>query len=158
MVIKHIKGNLLDFPSGINIIVHSCNTKNVFGAGIAKSIKDEYPAAYEADTLASSKGENKLGYMSYANVSGGKKVVNLYTQAGFGAETRQVDYEAFYIAISRLRDALEQAHKEGRKYVLGFPYKISCGLAGGDWEIIQTMIEQVFEPSSIETFIVNYNK
>ena len=57
-----IQGNLLDFPThcktdpdkyiGISAIAHSCNTRNIMGAGIAKQIKNRYPQAYEADTKA----------------------------------------------------------------------------------------------------------
>ena len=50
--IEIIEANLLDFPNNINSIAHSCNTRNIMGAGIAKQIKDRYPEAYEADTKA----------------------------------------------------------------------------------------------------------
>ena len=48
MSIEVIDGDLLDFPNQINTIAHSCNTQNVMGAGIAKSIKERYPEAFKA--------------------------------------------------------------------------------------------------------------
>ena len=69
--VKHIKGNLLDFPpyckndpnsyTGINNITHSCNTRNIMGGGIALQIKNRYPQAYEADTEAYNKEYDKNG-------------------------------------------------------------------------------------------------
>ena len=41
--IGFLHGNLLDFPYGITSIAHCCNTMNIMGAGIAKSIAERYP-------------------------------------------------------------------------------------------------------------------
>ena len=40
--IGFLYGNLLDFPYGINTIAHCCNTMNVMGEGIAKSIAERH--------------------------------------------------------------------------------------------------------------------
>lgn len=50
-MIKIIKGNLLDeFANNkLDYIFHNANIRNTFGAGIAKQIKERFPAAYEAD-------------------------------------------------------------------------------------------------------------
>ena len=69
MSIEVIDGDLLDFPNQINTIAHSCNTQNVMGAGIAKSIKERYPEAFEADTKANLNLENSLGYFSYCKLN-----------------------------------------------------------------------------------------
>jgi O-acetyl-ADP-ribose deacetylase (regulator of RNase III) len=154
MSVKHIKGDLLDFPQGINCIAHSSNCCNVMGSGIARQIKERYPVAFEADTKAARAGENRLGLLSVAKLEDGKRIVNLYTQAVFGRELRYVSYEGFYKALEHLKELLENAAKEGRQYTLGLPYKISCGYAGGDWRIIETMIHVLFDESPIEVYIV----
>jgi len=42
--------------------------------------------------------------------------------------------------------------------VLGLPYGISCGLAGGSWEIVSAMINTVFasDATYFKTYIVKY--
>lgn len=47
--ITTIKGNLFDAPKG-SIIIHACNTKGVWGSGIAKEFAKRFPKA--KDTYA----------------------------------------------------------------------------------------------------------
>ena len=56
----------------IQIIIHGCNCFRSFGAGIAKSIKERYPEAYEADLNTGHGDKNKLGHYSYAKLSDDK--------------------------------------------------------------------------------------
>ena len=186
--IKHIKGNLLDFPpycktdpntyTGMNNIAHSCNCQNVMGGGIAKQIKDRYPQAFEADTERWSNEYNdggnwrcQIGDYSKAeiksnSVSGGLiflpnnkgRVYNLYTQSGYSTKSRQVNYEYFWQALKNMQeDLLFIQHETGEQQVLGLPYGISCGLAGGNWGIIKAMIEDIFVDSLIKTYIVEFD-
>lgn len=155
MPIKHVEGNLLDFPSNTNVICHCCNTLGgVFGAGIAKQIAEEYPVALEEDILAAKEKRNVLGGFSGVRLSNGKMIINLYGQAEVGIGKRRLDYEAIYCALEALKDKLEQAHTEGRIYHLGIPYGIGCGLAGGAWSIVEAMIKDLFENSPVNVTIV----
>jgi O-acetyl-ADP-ribose deacetylase (regulator of RNase III) len=162
-----IYGNLLDFPYGINAIAHSCNTLNVMGAGIAKQIADRYPEAKYADDSASKADLNKLGEFSFADIEindedsfpfqqfGIKKrngtIYNLYTQSKIGSG-REVNYEALYSSFVLLKKSLNNTQKT----ILGLPYGISCGLAGGSWKIVNSMINDVFSCKSVKfkTYIV----
>ena len=163
--IKTIEGNLLDFPLLINNIAHSCNCRMIMGGGIANQIKDRYPEAYQADVDFISdeydhNGQFKhpLGNYSKAKVDKGT-IYNLYTQAGIGTGERQVHYEKFWRALKNMQeDLLFIQHETGEPQVLGFPYGISCGLAGGNWGIIKAMIEDIFVDSLIETYIVKFNE
>ena len=91
---KTVQGDLIKLAlSGeFDLIVHGCNCFCTMGAGIAKTIKQEFPAAYQAD-LATAKGEKpKLGQISYATVELATNkliVVNGYTQynwSGYGVK------------------------------------------------------------------------
>tara|TARA_B000000557_G_scaffold264766_1_gene271611 strand:+ start:759 stop:1280 length:522 start_codon:yes stop_codon:yes gene_type:complete len=165
-----IEGNLLDFPEPINVIAHSCNTRNIMGAGIAKQIKDRYPEAYEADTKAydTEYDENGqyvhwLGKFSKAEINDRKYIYNMYTQASVG-EGRQVSYEVFWKALKRVEQDLFQMNVNKHEYdgsappILGLPYGISCGLAGGSWRIIKAIIEDIFSDSPLKCYIVKYNQ
>ncbi len=68
---KRIEGDLIRLANlgHFDVIIHGCNCFCTMGAGIAKAIREQYPAAYEAD-LATEKGNRgKLGSYSSAVVS-----------------------------------------------------------------------------------------
>jgi len=176
-MVKIIDGNLLDFPNDINVIAHSCNCRMIMGGGIAKQIKDRYPQAYQADVnyISDEYDDNgqyihPLGNFSKAEVSSKFLpndrgwIYNMYTQAGIGAGERQVDYEKFWQALKRVEQDLFEINVNKHEYdgssppVLGLPYGVSCGLAGGSWEIIKAMIEDIFLDSPIKCYIVRYNE
>lgn len=154
MSLEIIEADLLDFPNGINVIAHSCNTKNVMGAGIARLIKERYPEAYQADCEAYENSEVALGLFSFCKLNSDphKRIINLYTQNQFG-DGRQVNYESFYDSIDYLCKAIGSS-PDASKYILGFPFGISCGLAGGNWNIISCMLNEVFQNAKFKTFIV----
>lgn len=156
---KFVAGDLLDFPNGINRIAHSCNTHNTMGAGIAQSIKSHFPYAWQADCIAHQNKKNILGSFSFgwADIDSGecqKGVYNLYTQSTIGMG-REVNYEAFYEALSKSKENMEAFQiQSGEEIVLGLPFGISCGLAGGNWKIILAMIEDIFHNSIVKVLIV----
>lgn len=153
-MLEIIQGDLLDFPKDINVLAHSCNTRNVMGGGIARQIKERYPEAFDADSKAYFNSENKLGEFSFCKLrqDNNKRIINLYTQEDFG-QGRQVDYESFFRSITYLKEAIV-CSKDAEKYVLGFPFGISCGLAGGSWNIIFSMLNEVFSGAVFTTLIV----
>ena len=182
--VKTIEGNLLDFPPyckndpneyiGMNAIAHSCNTRNIMGGGIAKQIKNRYPQAYEADAKAIDTEYDKngqyvhwLGKFSKAEINSKflpdnkGYIYNMYTQANIGGG-RQVHYEKFWQALKRVEQDLYEMNVSKHEYdpsappVLGLPYGISCGLAGGNWGIIKAMIEDIFSDSPIQCYIVKF--
>jgi len=176
-----IGGNLLDFPThcttdpdtflGINNIAHSCNCQNVMGGGIAKQIKDRYPQAFEADHERWSDEYNDGGNWRCQIGDYSKAVIetqwthlphatiyNLYTQSGYSTKKRQVNYEYFWKALKAMQeDLLFNQHELNIRQVVGLPYGISCGLAGGNWKIIKAIIEDIFLDSMIECYIVKYD-
>ena len=181
MDVEIIEGNLLDFPPyckndpdkyiGINAIAHSCNTRNIMGGGIAKQIKNRYPQAYEADTKAFNIEYDKdgqyvswLGKFSKAEINSKFLpndqgfIYNMYTQASIGDGSRQVHYEKFWQALKRVEQDLYSIYYDNpNPPVLGLPYGISCGLAGGNWGIIKAMIEDIFLDSPIRCYIVKFD-
>ena len=158
--LKYIKDNLLNFPNDINVILHCANCQNTMGSGIAKQIKERYPEAYEADTRLAKTGGNKLGAFSSTSMKDTDSffpaIINLYGQNFYGVEKRQLDYEAIYTAMSKVAHTLDQIQLfEGGNIVVGIPYKMGCDRAGGDWRIVEQMIQVVFEPyKNIDVIIV----
>ena len=159
-MIKIIDGNLLDFPNGINYIAHSCNTQNIMGGGIAKQIKDRYPTAYQADCFAMYEDDNVLGEYSFAvaDATQTKGIYNMYTQDKIGG-ARAVNYEAFYVALTKVANTIEwEDDTDEKTSVFGLPWMISCGLAGGSWNVIFSMINDILIDRKFKTYIVKYDE
>lgn len=137
-------GNLIEAAKAgeVNVIAHGCNCHNTMGSGIAPQIKNAFPEAFAVDQ-ATIKGDfNKLGTYTLAQ-SGDVKVFNLYTQFGYWGRNkglRDLDYNALYDSMDSMRKALE-----GLPDVrVGIP-AIGAGLAGGDWKVIQAIIERTLD-------------
>jgi hypothetical protein len=72
---------------------------------------------------------------------------------GFG---REVNYEALYRNFHLMRNHLNNDPKT----ILGIPHGISCGLAGGSWEIVSAMINAIFATPAtyFTTYIVKFTE
>ncbi len=135
---KEVFGNLITLgqQGTFDVIVHGCNCQHTMGAGIAKSIKQAFPTAYQAD-LATSKGRrSKLGTYSSASVVGEHDltVLNAYTQFDYRGSGRKVDYEAVRSVFAAIKRDFS-----GKR--IGIPL-IGAGLARGDWSILSAIIKE----------------
>lgn len=141
---KHIKGNLLDFPAGINVLVHQANIEGNMGAGIAAQIAKRYPEAAVEDTAAFQSGEAKLGTYSIAFLKSYKKaIVNLYGQSIRKRSSAGIptNYNAVWAAFKRLdKQMCEWATREA--VVIGVPKFMGCALGGGNWNVYSAIIEE----------------
>jgi len=137
-MMRVIEGDLLGLAlDGVfDVIVHGCNCQCVMGAGIAKAIKAQFPEAYEADCKTDKGSYEKLGTYSTATV-GGLTIVNAYTQFHWKGKSVKVDYEAIGSVFRALK-------KEFPNKKIGYPL-IGASLAGGDWKIIEAIINKELE-------------
>lgn len=157
-MIKYEIGNLV--KSDCDVIIHGCNCFHTMGSGIAKEIKEDYPAAYAADKVTSWGGISKLGKISYIDIRNkyfpDKKirVVNAYTQYKYGREEGKVyaDYDAIQSALQKVNDMFPVEFFPNIK--IGMP-KIGAGLAQGDWTIIEAIINKVFSSRTVYVYSLN---
>lgn len=136
---KIIKGDLINFvlDGKFDVIIHGCNCFCTMGGGIAKTIKDKFPEAFEADKLTKKGDLSKLGDFSYAIVirnGNSFTIVNAYTQGTFWESNIQVDYYAIREIFQKVR-----LRYSGKR--IGYP-KIGAGLGGGNWSIISKIINE----------------
>jgi O-acetyl-ADP-ribose deacetylase (regulator of RNase III) len=151
----HKEGNLLT-ATDVEVVGHQANCQNTFGAGIAKSIKEMYPKAYHADTMAYKDGEAVLGNFSFCHLDGNiKKIFNLYGQTLYGTRKRQTNYDALYNAMEGMKNYLVDNDLPVPN--VGFPYLMGCGLGGGDWRIVERLIEVAFHNYDGEVIIYKFN-
>lgn len=131
-------------------IAHQANLYHTFGSGIAKEIKRRFPRAYEADLRTAFADKTKLGSWSFS--LGSPTILNLYTQVGISHTDRTTSYDAMSCAFAELVKVLSLRQK-AFPVKLGMPYKIGCGLAGGDWEVVNALLVHHFEKAPFELVI-----
>lgn len=132
--------NLLDVQKGI--ICHQTNCIGAMGAGIALQIREKWPFVYdlykeECKSLESNP-KKLLGHVQDIIVESDLLVANCYGQVYTG-DGLQTDYKAWDILLDKLKDLANYFNLD-----LHFPWRIGCGLAGGDWAIMSKKIEDKF--------------
>jgi O-acetyl-ADP-ribose deacetylase (regulator of RNase III) len=130
--VEYRKGDLL--YTECDHILHGCNAQGVMGAGVAKAIKDRYPEAHRDYIDAYNSRGLDLGDIIFSVQSDGKVILNAITQKYYGRDPSTV-YVSYW-AIAEVFRKIELSAIEK----IALP-KIGAGLAGGDWNVIEAIIE-----------------
>lgn len=136
---KVLEGDLLALAlqGEFDVIIHGCNCQCQMGKGIALAIKNQFPAAYIADCQTAKGAKSKLGTFSSANIqltAHKLTIVNAYTQYHWRGTGIKVDY----VAVKQVMQSIKQQFSGKR---IAYPL-IGAGLAGGDWNILSSIIEE----------------
>lgn len=131
-----IDKNILNVDHGV--IVHQVNCKKVMGAGLAKAIREKWPNVYNVYQQS----DLKLGSILIVPIEANLFVCNIYGQYDFGNSYQTGITYTNYAAVETALKTLSESYVS--KYPTYFPYKIGCGLAGGDWSIYKRLIETYF--------------
>jgi O-acetyl-ADP-ribose deacetylase (regulator of RNase III) len=156
-----VEGNLLDAQN--SIIIHQVNCQGVMGSGIAKQIRDKWPQVYESyknkieeikDSVETSIGfytpDFCLGEYSITEKIDGNYIVNLFGQLNYGRDKVQyTSYSAVFHGLMKLSYRIWEVEGEMEKKDIAIPYGIGCGLGGGDWKKVSSIIEYVFPDAKI---------
>jgi len=130
-------GNVVDAAQGI--LLHGCNAKGVMGSGVAAAVRKKWPGAYEVYRAQHDCGGLLLGDVIWYTPPGRAPLIaNGITQFGYGRDGRKyVDYTAVRDVLRKVNTmaiAMEQSY-------VAMP-RIGAGLGGGDWKIIEALIEK----------------
>lgn len=136
-MVKYVKGDL--FETDCDLIAHGVNCKNAFGSGVAGLMSKKYP---RAKSMYHEKYEQEgwwLGDAQFVFQNDGKYVANCATQDNYGySGERNANYPAIRMCMEKVREFARYKHLS-----IAIP-KIGAGLAGGDWNLIEKIIEEVF--------------
>lgn len=142
MKVQYMRGDIFD--TDISIICHLVNAQGVMAAGIAKDIRSKYPQVYKDymdlwrettdPTNFHQKKQLDLGEIIVTRMEE-QVIISLVGQKYYGREKgrRYVSYDA-------IADGFEKIEKEFPNSTIAMP-QIGSGLAGGDWDIIEGIIE-----------------
>jgi O-acetyl-ADP-ribose deacetylase (regulator of RNase III) len=130
--IEYVKGDLLQ--TSIKHIIHGCNSKGVMGSGVAKAIRDKYPRAYRDYNDSYDSYGLELGSIIVSAQDDSKVIHNAITQRDYGRDSSRV-----YVSYWAIAEVFRKINSWGIREI-ALP-KIGAGLANGDWNVIEAIIE-----------------
>lgn len=148
-------GDILE--SGADIIVHQVNCMGAFGAGVAGQIRKKWPDVYEEYKKACDNHYDwpvaLLGSAQFVSASPFTIVANCFGQLTYGRKNeRYTDYMALSESLQTVRD-----YATPDCQTIAIPYGIGCGLGGGNWNIVERIIEKTFEDYKGKVVIYKYD-
>ena len=140
--------------SKAQLICHQVNCQGKMNSGVAKSIKDKFPTAYNMYMQMTNNRQHYLGAVQYVRLPDGERnnwsdqyVVNMFAQDRYGYDGfKYTNYEAFYNCLKDIKDFIKN---HSIVSTIAFPYKIGCDRGGASWNIILAMIDDVFNDIDI---------
>jgi len=141
-MINYKKGNLMHFTE--DAFGHGCNCMKRMGKGVAKFVKEQYPELYMADQNSPVTENERLGSFTTCKLRNGKIGYNIYSQFDYRKQYGDKDININYKALEDGIELVLQDVKEKGLKSLALP-KIGAGLAGGDWKIIENIINKLSE-------------
>lgn len=137
MTIHLVNGNIFNAPLN-QIICHQVNCQGKMGKGIAETVKKKHPDIYE-EYVRICETTNPFARVFVAQEQEDKHVIaNLFAQYYYGTDKRYTDYEAVAKCLEKI-----SIYAIEKQLDLAFPYGMGCNNAGGNWEIIYTMIDEI---------------
>ena len=142
---KIVKGDLLDTKA--DIIIHGCNCFCTMNSGVAKDLRSKWPGIYIEDLKTARGDRGKLGTYTSYTTNEGPIIVNAYTQHRYGTDKQYLEYSALRRVFSKIHLDFEDS------LTIALP-KIGCGLAGGDWKIVQDIIQETLTGRDITIYYI----
>lgn len=142
-----VYGNLLE--TDVYLIAHQVNCLGIMGGGVARQIREKWNRVYTEykNYIKSYENNNQkspLGTVCYS-VVGNHMIINIFGQEDVSWNSCMTDYNAVRTAfedfISEYRKS--QHITDDTKLQIAIPYKFGCGLAGGDWNIMTELLEDI---------------
>lgn len=136
-----LPGNLLKIKRGL--LAHQVNCMGKFGAGLAGQIARRWPKVKRLYLHKWKKDGWNLGNTQVINVGDPGQdlyVANCASQYGVGKGNVQTEYSAIKTCFENLA---YQRLDLGKNLPVYVPYGYGCGLGGGDWNVVFTIIESI---------------
>lgn len=137
MVTYHY-GDLL--KSECDIIAHQVNLDGIMGGGLALQIADKYPNC-EVEYKKMVENNISLGDIFYSKERD-CIIANCFTQDKY----YNTNYSALKKAFAQLRFDAERLGN----LTVGIPHGYGCGIANGEWGIVEEIILTVFGNSCVD--------
>ena len=153
-MIKYKIGDLLKDCSA-TFLLHQTNCMGIMGGGIAAQIRKLNPVVNKDYMRLCSNQQmlgDLLGTIQILEVDNFEPlnpqfIVNCFGQKEISSYSKMTSYDALDDCFIAMRKHCHRVFPEG--CTIGIPYKIGCGLGGGDWEIVEAIINKNFNNTNI---------
>lgn len=163
---KVIQQDMLALKEGI--LFHQVNCQGIMGGGIARALALKFPGLEDAYREFISDKLRERGYRVGDEDEYGQYVTyillgkvflyrpdpskpiwiaNIFGQDHISSKSRMTSYDATVEAFEHIDRTAAVCNWPDVQYY--FPYKMGCGLGGGDWEIYSAIIERYFPKAVI---------
>lgn len=143
-MIKIINKNILDCTE--NIIVHQVNCQGIMGAGLARQLADKYKGLEENYRLFCESNN-----YDYALLRGRVLTVNVDNKIICNMFSQTLDFKTAYISMKTALTTIKNMAKD-LNLSIAMPYNIGCGIADGEWEIVEQIIADVFDDYEVTIY------
>jgi len=138
---------LLTEERGGNCIVQVVNNINVYGAGVSGAIARKWPVVEQR--YRAMPESNKLGISEFIRINPNLFIVNMCAQNGVrfkSSEKKPLRYGYLALCLTTISTCSPRFSR------VHMP-KIGCGLAGGNWDIVSEIVEDILCGKGIEVYV-----
>lgn len=124
------------------VIVHQVNCQGAIGAGLSGQLIAKYPQL-ERDYHCVCKDKNPqdlMGLITISTINKKLAIASIFAQLNYGNAYKTHKVYTDMDVLVRDLEYLCTAYPEDKFYI---PYRIGCGLAGGDWEELEKRIKHL---------------
>lgn len=132
---NYIVGDLLNADA--DIICHQVNLQGYMGGGLALSIAKKYPSVEKTYRKYRDK---ELGEVCFAKT-------DTFVIANCFSQTE--DFNTDYDSLEQCLWSVKAYMTEHNLKKIAIPYKYGCGIANGDWDIVLSIFDYVFDDIDI---------
>ena len=150
--INYLKGDATSPQAkGCKIICHICNDLGGWGKGFVLAISKRWPEP-EADYRQWHRTQNQfgLGEVKFIKVTEDIYVSNMIAQEGINSKGSPIRYEAVEACLQKLAAEAKELNAS-----IHMP-RIGCGLAGGNWDKIEPIIERTLLLENIDVYVYDF--
>ena len=154
--IHYLKGDAtVPQAKGNKIIAHICNNLGGWGKGFVLAVSKRWKTPEEEYRLwhrNRAKNNFELGNTQIVQAENYIYVANMIAQQGMktGSSGPPIRYEAVRSCLEKVADEAKELNAS-----VHMP-RIGCGLAGGKWEQIEPIINEILISKNIEVYVYDF--
>jgi O-acetyl-ADP-ribose deacetylase (regulator of RNase III) len=167
--LKFVMGDVtepqLSAPNEVPIIPHCCNNLGVMGAGVALALKNKWPMIevyYKRGSMSLGSVSSWMEFTDEFEPPKRTPVVGVFNMVGQDGvvspdNTKPVRYSALADAMNDILnkvDSLSLSFPQ-KKFVFHCP-KFGSDLAGGNWDLILELIEEIWINNGFDVVVYEY--
>ena len=130
---------------GHKYIIHCCNDLRLMGSGVARALFEKWGMVRKHYMEWNYPDPLTLGEIQVVPVADGIDVINMVAQHGITIDLNGVPpirYDAMRSCLEEVADLAKSDDNASSDASVHVPYLCGCDLAGGDWNIVESLLKE----------------